>query len=291
MEEITAKYPFDIISLVRPNKTMSIEARITPNQGEHPLQPYADFSRFKLNVINEKKAAWINMKFDSIPSLKKRTEHILEKYYEYKYGKMEMSNSNSPAYTVRFMAGTYRGKTPVEILLENPKNGKDILNKQYLFLKENLQKFPKNKELIDAIADASKQDLTDVAVKSAPSPFPLLEIGARPQMNKKREDGKVLCCECKVTFSCSDNFPVAIKILNYYAPVKKREDGRLNVSVSEKDTKTEISNEFKLSEEEWLFALSEMERVLNNFCQMYTSIAFKRALDADKKNRNASLSR
>ena len=44
---------------------------------------------------------------------------------------------DSPAYTVRFTNGTMKGKTPAQVLAEDPGNGSDALNRQYKWLQSN----------------------------------------------------------------------------------------------------------------------------------------------------------
>ena len=63
------------------------------------------------------------------------------------------------------VSGNLKGKTPIEVLLSDPGNGKKSLNDQYIWLKSNLEKYPKNRELMEAIEDAASQDQCRVIKK------------------------------------------------------------------------------------------------------------------------------
>ncbi len=63
------------------------------------------------------------------------------------------NNSKNYAYTVKFFLGEFRGKTPAQVLSENPENV-DKLLAQKAQLSANLSRYPKNQEQIDGIDQA-----------------------------------------------------------------------------------------------------------------------------------------
>ena len=291
------KYPYDIISYVR-KKTFSIEARFTRKTDESPLQVFDDFARFKFNVIFDGKAVTCNIPLDILSGMKAASEYAMKEQMVRRYGaankREEGETPASPAFTVQFKAGKLKGKTPVAILLENDEaTAKKMLNDQYKWLKENLEKYPGNKELMDAIVDATKLDLAELKEKapvtSSTSPvITILDIGARPLVRKTREDGKCFCYECKVTWDPSKNYPVSVSVSNYYAPVVQKENGLLNVQVSGKDRSTEMTGEFSMTDAEWLNAVDQMVLGKDGYQRMYLADAFKLADKADFENREAA---
>ena len=260
------RYPFDIVSIVR-NKTFSVEARYVREEEESPLKVFNHFSRYVLSVIEDKKPSKCNIPVNSLSEIEAVTELCKKAYYE----KPEIKSTNtSPAFTKRFTTGDLKGKTPVEVLLEN-ENGKDILNKQYKWLKDNLEKYPKNKELMDAIVDASKLNVSTLKdIPATGKTYTILDIGCRPLIRKKREDGKCFCYEAKIIFDSSRNYPVSVTVKNYYAPVIKTDKGLFNVVLKDKDKATEVSNEFNMTMAEWLntveiMSMSKQAFYLSNF--------------------------
>ncbi len=283
------KYPYDIVSYVR-NKTFSIEAHMQQEKDESPLKVFGQFSRFVFAVISDGKAATCNIHTDEVAALQRITDYAYNKQLEAKAAPAAEETNVSPAFTKRFMTGTLKGKTPVEVLAEYGDKGKEMLNNQYKFLKENLAKFPKNQELIDAIIEAGKVDPSEIekAQAGTNAPLTVLEIGCRPLVRKTREDGKSFCYECKVTWDFTKNYPVSIQIKNYYAPVRKNENGMLNVMLREKDTKTEISNEFSMTAKEWINAVDSMKRIMDSFYLLNLKSALNMAERAGIENRQAA---
>lgn len=274
------KYPFDIVSIVR-NKTLSIEARFSREEEESPLKIFNHFSRYTFAVIANGKAAKCNVPINFLEEMKAITDICKKEYYK----KSETDNIHTtPAYTKRFATGSLKGKTTVEVLIEN-ENGKELLNEQYKWLKSNLEKFPRNKELMDAIIEASKIDACNLKNKaSAGSSYTILDIGCRPLIRKKRPDGKCFCYEIKVLFDSTRNYPVSIMIKNYYAPVVKTDKGLFNVILKDKDKTSEISNEFSMTMSEWLNAVDMMELSKNAFYMINFNKGLALAEKSEKEN-------
>lgn len=284
------KYPYDAVSYVR-KKTFSIQPRFARQTEDKPLQIFdTTFSRFVFTVIANSKAAYGNVPVDMLAEIKANTDFSHTKHMENKYAKRNVTENNSPAYTVRFFSGNLKGKTPVDVLVENGEKGKQMLNDQYKWLKDNLAKYPANQKIMDAIIDAGKLDFKNLSDTQASSiaPIELFNISCRPLIRKKREDGKCFCYEVKAEWDVSKNYPVSVEITNYYAPVTKKEDGTLNVSLSKKDKSSEIKNEFNMTAAEWLNAVRKMEALENGFIEMHLKEAFSLADKAETANRTAA---
>lgn len=292
------KYPFEIasniISAKGENKVLSVEARFTRRTDDKPMQIFDDnFSRFKMTVLAGETAAYCNIPVDEVAGIAKKTDFAMNKHLEAKYVKTAGSGdeAQSPAFTERFAAGNLKGKTPADVLIENGEKGKEILNGQYKWLKENLEKYPRNQVLMDAIVAASKLDIEKIkenAPVSSVAPVSIIDIGCRPLIRKKREDGKYFCYEAHVTWDVTKNYPVNVRIVNYYAPVITRDNGALNVQISDKDTKSEIVNDFNMTAEAWLNIVEEMQIKKSGFEYIYLKSAIELAEKAEAENREAA---
>jgi len=292
----TTKYPWDIWSAVR-KQTMSVEAHLFPaeafpkdpqEEGESPLTGHSGYSRFVVTVINaEKVALSANIPIREIAGIDAKTKFAATKQFEYDC--RQKSEGVSPAYTVKITTGTFKGKTPAEVLLENPAN-REKLTSHYNWLKENLAKYPNNKHQMEAIIEASnlekagnlKGEVSDTGYKPS---VKIYEAPMRPLASKKREeDGKWLVYEFYIKWNVGDNYPVSVEIVNYYAPVEKKPDGTLNVKVSERDNESIRKNEMKLTAEEWLNANRSINSVLSQFEMLHAKSNFDAARRADKEN-------
>ncbi len=283
------QYPYDIYSAVRRKSTFSIEGHFFKKEDESPMKIFDDtFSRYVMTIIQEGTAAYFNLHVDDLPGIRAKTDIATK--LQYTPSNNVSGGHTSPAFTKRFAGGNLKGKTPIDVLLEDPDKGKDVLNSQYKWLKENLEKYPKNQEMMDAIMDATKQDLSSLSKEDTPAaaPITLLEIGCRPLQRKKRDDGKCLCYEGKVVWDPSRDYNVSIEAKNYYAPVNKREDGTLNVDLSNKDRSTEKVHRFNMSGEEWLAALYTMEQTRDEFRIISFNKAYQLAEAEGKRNRENS---
>lgn len=288
------KYPFDRFVAQTSTKTLSVEAHLSKraDEDDSPLMVFSKFSRFVMTIIKEKKAIKMNIPVDLVSSIVKRTDAaVMLQAQNQVTPSAGGAENNSPAFTERFKTGSLAGKSPVDVLLENkddPQKAKDILNGQYTWLKNNLAKYPANKKLMDAIVASAKVDLSTIK-DSAPAslkPLTILDIGTRPLVRNTREDGKSFCYEGKVTWDFTKNYPVTVSISNYYAPVVKRDNGTLNVQLSQKADNETV--DYSMTAEDWIECVARMDRSVDIYERMYMPEMIKKAEDADKANRQAA---
>lgn len=289
------KYPLEIVSLVR-KKTFSVSASFSQETGDRPLKIFTDISRLRFTIINENKVvSTANLKPTQVEAIRLRSEYAFRKYLEQQYEPQTSAeessvNTDRPAFTIRFIAGTLKGKTPADVLRENGKEkGSEVLNNQYKWLKDNLSKYPGNKNLMEAIVDAAKLAGSDLQCKTAEAkPVVILPAVSKPIMRKQRKDGSYLVNEMSVIWDNSRNNPVTVYINNYYAPVIQNEDGTLNVQVSKKDKTTEIRNGFAIGADEWMNCLKEIHDCIENYKEVQTGRAWKLAMDAFFENQRSA---
>jgi hypothetical protein len=270
------QYPYDIVSLVR-KKTFSIEGHFLKKEDDSPMKIFGNMSRFVFSIIEDKKAATFNLNLEELPILRAKTDAIAQHTFSRGFTQVTAApaakeegglDTTTPAFTVKFTTGSLKGKTPAEIVASDPDYKKTLTN-QVKFLKENLAKYPANQAQIDAIMDACKltpDQLKDVNTSgTAGDSLELLDIGVRPLIRKKREDGMCPCYEARIAWNNSDNYPVTVTIKNYYAPFVQKDNGTINVTVSGMDKSTLVSRDFHMTAADWLYCLSEMESAREAF--------------------------
>lgn len=251
------KYPKEIDSVVR-TKTFCINAELTKpdtDNGDSPLKLYSRFSRFPITLINEKKVfANANINVTDMIDIMKRSEFAYNKEMELSMQTQTIENDVSSAYTVQISSGMLKGKTPAQALLESPDNLKALVN-QFNFLKQNLDKYPRNRVQMQAIKEAKtlfeSGKLTESKAQGNTNNFEIYKSGFRPLKRKSREDGMCFVYDVKITWNFKQNYPLEIEIQNYYAPVTTDDRGMMNVQFSQRDKNTFIKESMKLSASEW----------------------------------------
>ena len=274
------KYPLEIASVVR-KQTFYIESRLSaidPSQDESPLKIHNRFSRFVFCIINEeKKAVTANIPVSEMFSILEKSRYAFWKHLD------NLSVPQNPAYTTKFHSGALKGMSPAEVLLEK---GIDTLRSQYKWLKENLNNFPNNQKLMDAIMQAVDLSEKNELIAHPHSKINLYTADIRPLINRTREDGKSFVYRISINWNLGMDYPVEIDISNYYAPVKKMEDGTLNVQIKEKVD--EIHSVMDLSSKEWLEMVHRIDSNIKNFETLHSEKMWKKALEIEKQNREST---
>lgn len=267
-------YPNEIVSIVR-KKTFAIEAHFVERtlEDDKPLEIFDDnFSRFVFKGFEDGNSVYANFCLDLLEELYQKTLFLYNKHLESKL--VPAASSDRPAFTKRFLHGSLSGKSPADVLIENGDKGRDILNNEYSFLKSNLEKFPRNQELMAAISDAASLTPEELSVKSNNFSTSIMAIDHRPLIRKTKGD-LCFCYEMNISWNSANSYPVCVSISNYYAPVEKRDDGTLNVILSKKDIKSEHGIQIYLSTGDWLEAVRKMISTRNAFEQIHYEKAFE----------------
>lgn len=265
--------------------------KATFEKGGFPLEIYdATFSRLSGVLINaDKVAATFNIRKESLPLIIKKSEFAFNKEMEYMLSKADTPQLSS-AYTVKITTGKLKGKTPAELLIEDPEN-KNILNEHYKFLKSNLAKYPKNQTQMDAIMEAAKllsEGKLSENLVTKEVVIPIYTPGFRPLVNRTREDGKSFVYDIKINWHVGSDNPVVIEVVNFYAPVIKTNDGLLNVKVTEKDAESEIKNTMSMSLEMWEDIIYNIKMQMRAFEITNFASSFKMAEQQEIANRQAN---
>lgn len=296
------KYPKEIFASIRENKSLAILAQFTRATAEKddgmPLAVYDnDFSRFVFSGIDSenKRSNSSNIPVREVANIFAVSEFANTKHLEALYSNKAGENVaevTSPAYTVKITAGALRGKTPAEVLLTDPENGKNMLNNQFKWLKQNLDKYPKNQIQMDAISEAArlhKEGKLDAnAVNNKANRINIYHADARALIRKPRADGMCPVHNIDIGWELGEASPVDITITTFYAPVKKTDDGRINPMISQMDKTTYVAINKRLTAGEWLDAIRRMKTAMLQFEVMNSKACIEDAAKAEKANREAA---
>lgn len=282
---MSSNYPFEIVSLVQ-KKTFSVEARFSDPDESHPLEIMGSkFSRFVFAIISDGNAISANIPVNLLPDIRRRTDYAMTRQLNQE--SHQAVGGNSPAFTTQFRFGPLSGKTPAQVIAEDPE-GKDKLTNQYLILQQQLARYPGNQKLMDAIDDAFKQTPATLKAKTIP-PFniSLLSIGCRPLIRKKRPDGFCPCYEASAVWNSAMNYPVTVTIQRYYAPVVTLNTGVLNVQLARKEQSTAETKQFSMMASDWLYVVRQMESSRDLFEMLHAKDAFDNAMKMDMAARQS----
>lgn len=273
--ENKSKNPREIAYIVE-KSTFAILDGLTESNIENEEEPLTlhsrKFSRFSFLIINQdKKAATANMNVKEMFGFLEKSHFVMQQEMLYQFNSGSNEEEELPlAYTVTITSGTLKGRTPADVLLNDGEEGKKLLNNQYTFLKNNLSKYPKNKTQMDAIVNASqllkegKLD-ADAVGKGQTKRISLYSSGLRPLVNRKNNAGMSFVYELTVDWLLGEKRPLMITIVNYYAPVIKKDDGMLNVQVKQRDQTTLRNNTVNLTFDDWAYVQHMIETDIERF--------------------------
>ena len=229
--------------------TMAVECYMTKAKIEDKITPQAlfgQFTRLVFHLLRSGTRVKANVNFDELPDIEERTEFVRSKIYENELSgsavpcAQEDTSDAQPAYTTLFTMGPYKGRTPADIVLEDPEGNRAKLREQYEFLKNNADKYPRNKKIMEAIInaynlyDSGALEKKEKSQSQGSRSFEIYKSGYRPQTRDKREDGKCRVQEMNVLCNIGNRYPIELTISEYYAPVTNV-NGRLNVQASAVD--------------------------------------------------------
>lgn len=274
--ENKSKNPREIAYIVE-KSTFAILDGLTEADIENEEEPLTlhsrKFSRFSFLIINQdKKAATANLNVKEMFGFLAKSRFAMQQEMLYRFNVTDAKEEEELplAYTVTIASGSLKGRTPADVLLNDGEEGKKLLNNQYTFLKNNLAKYPKNKTQMDAIVNASqllkegKLD-ADAVGKGQTKMIPLYSSGLRPLVNRKNNAGMSFVYELTVDWLLGEKRPLMITIVNYYAPVIKKDDGMLNVQVKQRDQTTLRNNTVNLTFEDWAYVQHMIETDIERF--------------------------
>ena len=264
------KYNEQVVSIKRTKKTLGVDAFLsTPNikSGQPALEMHAGYSRFVFTILDQTSgkmnAIKANLHADEVELLKVKTEFAINYMMENVLNTSDLPAST--AYTVKMASKEFAGKTPAQILNEDPSNKEKLISCKE-WLTENLTKYPRNQEQIDAIDDAldllAFGTLKDVSTSSG-----LIELYREdikiPNATKVNENGKTFVYSFSIVCDPSKDFPFAINIQNCYATPIKSATGQITANMKSADNNMKTS--ILLTTEEWYKVVKKMDGIVRCF--------------------------
>lgn len=262
-----------------------------PRYGVDNSTPNSMFNRFsliKMIFITKDGQPYINISPEMVDMIYMRTQGAVTAHT---IGLMQQSASipQSPAYTARFNAGRLAGKTCCEIIAEKGAEGVQELTNQYNWLQQNLQKYPKNQQLMNAISEAvglynSGQLVTNLNTASF-SPVTILDVPIQSSLSKTNASGKSLVRTASVVADYNNQNPYTVKISNSYAQIQVLEDRKQKVMWNGAEDRTEKS--INMTEAEWLYFSGMIKTVRDSYCNSvyaYEKNIAKKYDDANRRN-------
>lgn len=268
----TVKYPKQIFSAIKKKgnmkTTFAVEAHLVAVDDDNGITPgelhKAGLSRFVLSLLKvddaSKNAVTGNIPVSEIASFLHEAHFSLNYLSQLKVtGTNNASVSSGTGVTLKF--GTFKGKTPEEVLQENP-NNKDALENTKKLLMEKVAQYPANQELIDAI-DAAINNLSSgvkAPIVSGPKTFSVYSSGIKvPNSSKVNANGKTLVYTIDVECNPNMKIPYDVKIMNGYCLVPK--DGEVDFKSMEDNSTINT----RLTKEQFCTLIANIERRLNMF--------------------------
>lgn len=280
------KYANDLVT-IKSQQTFSVEPyfyKAESKNEESPLPIVSSTSRFRATIINkERKAVTVRWTTSEVRSMEAdfTTARSLAKQQAWSISE---NTPTDPAYTVKIIAGSLKGLTPAEVVLQGREKE---LNNHYKWLKDNLEKYPKNEEIMNAIQNAAalknEGKLENVSSNSLKD-MVVFESDIKPLVRQQKDNGKCPVYKSKVIVHPTDTYPVEVILTTFDAPVIKNDNGTLNVVAKEKEN--EVTNAMRMSFQDFGFVLEEMSDYIRNFKMLNCKACYTDAENCIRENKN-----
>ena len=290
------RYPREV-ALVHRQQTIYINSNLIAAdaaKGQCPLTIYdsmnSHFSRYEVCLINQQKqAATANLSVSDILKVGRMSDWAYQKNIESAMSTAGNSDKNRPGWTVKFVSGNLKGMSPAQVIADEGEAGIQKLRDQYKYLQQYADKYPNNRKIMDAIIDAIEIHKAGKIGEgsSGPAKLVLHATGMRPLTRKVRADGKSFVYDMTITWTFGADNPVNVTTENYYAPVVKKDDGRLNVMYKDRDTTSAIKNSMDLSADEWMDMLYLIQADMRRFEMLQAKSQYEAAAKAQAELRRS----
>jgi hypothetical protein len=313
MERKNSPYPQQIVSAVKSingdawmfaiNQEFGVPGVSRKGEDEPYMQLFSGWSTFALTILKKTKSAGstavtANIRLNELPLIRERADFILGKYLEQEYagshaaapaaeteenGAAE-SASSAGVRGVRqcpLKMGEFRGRTPLDVVQENPDNLNRLLFLRDKVLEPHKDQYRANALQIDAINEAAEllhagklaaslagtpgtgSSGTDAPVP-AKGPFLIYKSPAFKYKTAEDEHGRHVCYSMSIEFDLNrTSYPVRISITNEKAALKESSRGTKVVNGSTAVDQTTLV--YNLSVQEWTNVLHTMQMAEENF--------------------------
>jgi hypothetical protein len=255
-----------------------------------------NYSRFRITIIDKRGEKSItpfaNIPEDDVPVISKITDVAIQTYIEAQNPTVETDGNEGFAQTVRFKMGIYVGKTPMEVLLEDPEKNIPKLEEQKVFLAANVEKFPYNKNVLEAIdeAIAAHKSGKTVAAPAQKSSYIVIYDQKIKFLEKIKDDEDPERCKIysvTMSFDSTKNYPFAVRVANAYAKVVPTKTGGKNVDPKTIVKKTEST--MNLTVDEFVKLISRMQDFHVAFTTVNFAPQYRKALEKEAENKERAM--
>lgn len=239
-----------------------------------PLQMHeGNLSRFTLTLLDTSTGATLpfiaNIPATDIPVISKKTDIAL--LLKEQYAPAENSSSLSDCYTQKLRFGKFKGKTPAEVLLSDPSVKSEMEGTRDL-LQKNVEKYPANKMLVNAIDEAimlfEAGELQEQNAKSNVQNSMTIYHKEYKSTRRANPKGLYLCYNISVVCQYDMDYSWQIRIDNYFAP-------SVNGKIDHKKAEGRKSASIRLTDDDWALCVNQFESLKN----MYEAKCFPELLE------------
>lgn len=290
-------YPNQLCAVKRTDKVLGADAQFFSNG---TLEIHNGFSRVVFTIVDKTNGKTITPKAN-LPAREIRgvyalsdscfKSHVEGGLLTHLLGKTANSSASSddvlidsPAYTQKLFDNKFKGKTPADVLLENP-DAKDDLIRTKNWLAQNISKYKGNALQIAAIEEAIK--LLEVGelrpVENTKSSTEILIYEPECKfMSMKNAAGNNLIYSLQITYDSAKRYPFTLTIMNCYAPVVNGTGGQKNIQMSAATDM--VKSSFSMKANEWYGMISHINSVLDKFEALKLPEALANAAEASYKH-------
>lgn len=287
------RYPRQIYTAKREKIVLGIDNYLSrPDERDTipPLELHSPYSRFVLTIIDKSGSAVLtpkaNIPASDIPGIVEISRiAMLKKTRFVSTGASADSAEMSPAYTQQILLGNFRGRTPAEILLENPES-KDGLLKTRNFLADKARQYASNQKQMDAIDDAVKLLETGKLKKKTGavcSGIAKIYDVSHKYMRDTNDQGHRLFYGMSIICQYGNNYPWTITIENFFAPGLQGPKGGLAPKMNEKNGYAKCS--IHLNDMEWSQMVTRLDSDIRYFESSCYGTLYKEAMEIDRRHR------
>ena len=293
--EKDVRYPRQIYSAKRDTVILGVDNYLSrPDKSDSvpPLEMHSPFSRFVVTIIDksgaETKTPKANIPAGDVPGIVQISKLVmLEKMRYESSGTDEAASTLSAAYTQQILVGGFRGRTPADILLENPGDKDKLLNTRK-FLADKADKYASNKKQVEAIDDAIAQLEAGTLKKQAGAKrsgvVHIYDVDHK-YMRDTNELGHRLFYSMSIVCLFGNNYPWEVTIENVFAPGLPGPKGGLVPNMEEKSSVTKCT--FRMSDMEWAQLVNRLDADIRYFEGSCYVALYREALRIENNRRKA----
>lgn len=278
-------YPKQIFCVWGKNTSLDAACELQTPRKESNVSPLelheANLSRFVLTILDRASGSPVahtaNVPAWDIPIIKEMTHFALQKKLD--AGEQNDEGKEEPAYTTKIPFGKFQNRTPAEILLSND-DATEELKKTASFLQKNVEKYPANQAVIDAINQAiTLFEIGELSTPTTKSGMMVYERNFKRQRNPG-EDGLYKMFNISIRCNFGMNYPWEVNILNGRVGLTEKKGTMVPDLKTMKDRKSAV---IQLSDADWIACVDKLYSVCKLFENMNFQEMYNRSMDMAKQ--------